>query len=328
VTRKRKRRGSSGSRAASAGGPVTEAVPEKVPGDDLKPERQAEPPSPGRRGGLFGAGTPSPFPSLAVSVARGMRAVGSSPLILATAFISLLATWGVLVAVGVEVTPRFLAVLMSVPPSNLFFDVPVAFNVGGTPVSTIVAVAGLGLLRTVTYGFLIILITQALQDGSPDGRAAIRRLAKVGLALFSIYLLEVALVVVFLQVLVGFLGQLSILGVAASIYFLVFAAIVAAAEGATMQEALRRGFRAARLPGTRHLGLIIAYFLFWYWLFVLMPFGGLAPATPNVSTWSFALVATFIHSAIVGAFVFRWLAVREEVPQGARRPTGKAARSR
>jgi hypothetical protein len=257
-----------------------------------------------------------------------MRAVGASPVILGTAFLSVLATWGALIGAGVEVTPRFLTVLMAVPPANLFSDVPVAFNIGGSPALTIAAVAGLGLLRTVTYGLLIILIVQELRDGRPDLRAAFRRLPRVGLALFSIYLLEVGLVVLVLQVLAGFLGQLSILAVIAAIYFLVFAPIVAAAEGAAMQEALRRGFRASRLPGTRHLALVTGYFLFLFWVSAISPFGPLAPATPDVATWSFALVAAFVHVGILGAIVFRWEAVREQVPKDERRPRARPARSR
>lgn len=284
--------------------------------------------TPERRPGLFGAGTPSPFPSFAVSVARGMRAVGSSPVTLSTAFLSVLATWGVLVGAGVEVTPAFLTVLMAVPPANLFSDVPVAFNIGGSPVLTIAAVAGLGLLRTATYGLLMILIVQELRGEGPNLGAAIRRLPKVGLALFSIYLLEVGLVVLVLQVLAGFLGQLSILAVIAAIYFLVFTSIVAAAEGAPMQEALRRGFRASRLPGTRHLALVIGYFLFLFWVSAISPFGPLAPATPDLATWSYGLVAAFVHVGILGAFVFRWEAVREQVPKEERRSRDRPARSR
>jgi hypothetical protein len=324
VSKKRKRRKDAGSRTSRA----TDSPAEDTPAEPPSSEREPADASAQRRPGLFGGGTPSPFPSFAVSVAAGIRAVGASPLILSTAFLSLLATWGVLVAAGVEVTPQFLSVLLSVPPANLFSDVPVAFNIGESPAPTIAAVAGLGLLRTVSYGLLIILMTQALREGRPKLGAAIRRLPRVVLALFSIYLLEVGLVVVVLQVLAGFLGQLSILGVIALIYFLVFAPIVGAAEGAPMQEALRRGFGASRLAGTRHLALVTAYFLFLFWVSAISPFGPLAPATPGVATWAFALVATFIHVGILGAFVFRWVAVREQVPTRDRRPAGRSARSR
>lgn len=286
--------------------------PEEPSVNKAAPER----PRPRLFGGL--GQTPSPYPPFGISMARGLRSVGAWPVVLGVAFLSLLATWAVFVALGVDTTPRFMAVMMALSPANLFSDVPVAFGTSDTTSLTIASILAFATLRAVTYGGLTLLISSTLRDGAPSIREALARLPRVAATLFAIYILEVALVVVVLQVLVGFLGQLSILAVIAAIYFLLMVPVVAVVEGASTQEALRRGFRAARLPGIRHLGLVMVYFIFIFWVSAITPFGLLAPATPTALHWAFALAATFIHAGVLGALVFRWLAVRDQVPADAR----------
>jgi hypothetical protein len=248
-------------------------------------------------------------------VARGLWALGGSPVTLAAAFLALLATWAAFVVLGVEATPRFLAVVMAVSPAHLFTDVPVAFG-AGTAVLTVAAVVGLALLRAVTFGLLTLLMRETLDGGGADLRAAARRLPRAVLNLFTVYVVEVGLVVVLLQLVAGFLGSLSIIVVVAALYFLTFVPVVAAVEGVSFQEAFRRGFRAARLPGTRHVTLVVAYFLLLFYAASVSPFGILAPATPTVLVWGFAMLTTFIHVGVLGALVYRWLAVRDQVPAG------------
>jgi hypothetical protein len=268
-----------------------------------------------------GGPAPSPFPGLGVTLARGLRVVGSSPVVLVTAFVALLATWATFVLLGVEATPQFLAVAMAISPANLFTDVPVAFTGGGTA-SVVVTIGGLAILRAVTFTFLLVLIGDGL-EGRPDLRAAVRRLPRAGLTLLAVYLVEVGVVVVLLQLVAGFLGQLSLLVVAAAIYFLAFVPVVAVIDGEGLQAAFRRGARASRLPGTRHLTLVLLYFLFLFYAASVSPFGPLTPATPTVLTWTFGLTMTFLHAGVLGGLVYRWLAVREQVPaaQGTTRPS-------
>jgi hypothetical protein len=233
--------------------------------------------SPEKRGAGTKEEPPSaaPAPPLAESAARGLRAVGSSPLILGTAFASLLATWGAFVALGVEPGARVLAVLMSLSPGHVFSDVPVA-AAAGDATGALLGVIGLGVVRSTTFGLLTLLVVDAVRSGRPDLRAAVRRLPRVGASLFALYVVEVAAVVVLLQALVGFLGPFGILAVIGALYFLIFAPVIVAAEGASTREALRRSVRAARLPGTRHIALVMVYFL--------------------------------------GALAFRWLRLRDAVP--------------
>jgi hypothetical protein len=264
----------------------------------------------------------SPYPPLGSSLARGFSAVGSSPAIVVLSFLSLLATWAVFVGLGVEPGARLLALLMSLSPAHVFSDVPVAAATGDA-VAALIGVIGLGVVRAITFGLLTLLIADVLRTGNPDLRAAIRRLPRLGAGLFSLYVVEVAAVVVLLQVLVGFLGPFGIVAVVAALYYLVMAPVVLAAEGASAREALRRSVRASRLPGSRHLAVVMLYFLVLYIGSSVAPFGPVSPATPTIPIWSFALGATFVHAGFLGALVFRWIAVRDRVPAGPPPPRQK-----
>lgn len=308
-----KRRRKSHSRASGNASKATE----KAQNGETTKDRPRARTAPQGRGGARGP-APSPFPTLGVSMVRGLRAVGSSPVILTVSFLSLLLTWGAVAALGVETTPRFLAALMSISPAHVFSDFPAAFSAaGGSLAMAVLASAGMGLLRALTFGLLMMLLLGSMEDGVPNLTASLRRLPRVAVTLLSLYVVEVVLAFTLLQVVAGFLGQLSILVVVAGIYFLAFVPVVATVENVPLQEAFRRGVRAARLPGTRHLTLVMVYFLFLFYLAAVSPFGLLAPATPGVLTWAFALVATFLHTSVLGALIHRWLVVRDRVPSGA-----------
>jgi len=256
----------------------------------------------------------SPFPTLGKSMARGLRVVGASPQILATSFLGVLATWGVFVAIGSEPDPRAMSLLLSAPPVHAFIDAPVALSPGASGLFSGLVVAGFAALRGITFALLMLLIVQGLREGRTSVREALRALPRRAFVLGGLYLIQFGLVVAAFQLLVGFLGQLAVLSIAAGLYFLAFAPIVAAAEGDGPREALRRGFRAARLPGTRHLSMAMAYFLVLFYSGAIAPFSGLAPATPSIAVWAYGLFLTFVHVSVLAAFTYRWLEVRDRVP--------------
>lgn len=289
------------------------ASPQDGTGEEAKSTAEAQEP---RRGAVRAGLPPSPFPPLGTSLARGLGVVGPSPLILATAFLSLLATSGAFVALGVELTPRFLAVAMAISPAHLFTDVPVAFSPTDVP-GLLASVAGLAILRSVTFSLLIALIAGGL-DGVPDFRAAVRRIGRPVLTVLSIYLLEVGLVVVVLQLFAAFLGQFAPLVVAASIYFLAYVPVVAVMENTSLRTAFGLGTRAARLPGLRHMSLVLVYYVVLSIAAAISPV--LAPATPSVLTWAFGLAMTFVHVGVLGALVFRWKEVRDQVTSASAPP--------
>jgi hypothetical protein len=234
-------------------------------------------------------------------------------MILAAAFLSLLATWAAFVALGIEPGARLMALLMALSPAHVFSDIPVAAGTGSA-LGTLAGVVGLGIVRSISFGLLTLLTVGALRSGEPGLRDAVRRLPRVGASLLALYVVEVAGAVVLLQVLVGVLGPFAIVAVVAALYFLVFAPVVVAAEGTSARDGLVRSVRAARLPGTRHLALVLLYFLLLYFGSSVTPFGPVSPATPTIPIWSFGLVATIIHTGFLGALVFRWIAVRDRVP--------------
>lgn len=302
MTSKRRRR------ARRRAGRVAATTPDLAAPEPVTPE----PPAPPRRGARSGAIAPSPFPPLRSSLARGLWSVAAVPVTLAWTFVSLLLTWGVFVALGQPPTAPLLAVLLSVSPAHLLVDLPVAFDAGGG-VAILLALAGLALVRAVTFGLLLLLIQAWLQDGRVNIGASLRRLPAALSGLFTVLLIEAGAMYALFTVAGGFLGQLAPLALVAALYFLAFVPVVAVVEGGSLQQSFRRGFRAARLPGTRHLTLVMVYFLLFFYAASVSPFGIVSPATPGLLVWAFALVVTLIHAATLGALVYRWLVVRDQV---------------
>jgi hypothetical protein len=308
---RRRARSSSSAKASSSSTPV-KATPV------TKEDREKATDKPAKAGKGPSRPIPeTPYSTLSVTIARGLRAVGSSPEILAVAFLSLLATWGAFVLLGAEPGPRTMSLLMSAAPVHVFSDAPAALAPGSTPQFSVVAAASLALLRGVSFALLTLLIVQMLRDGRASIRDALRALPRMALVFVALYLIEFGLVVAAFQLLLAFLGQLAILAIVAGLYFLVFAPVVAAAEGDGPRPALRRSMRAARLPGTRHISLVLMYFLLLFYSGAVAPFGVVSPATPSIAVWAYALVATFIHVSMLAAFASRWLEARDQVPAAA-----------
>jgi hypothetical protein len=261
---------------------------------------------------------PSPFPALGPTLGHGFRAVGSSPAILAVSFVALLLTWAAFMLMGDDTGPRTLSLLLSAPPVHVFSDAPVVLSPGTGGAQTILSMAGIAVLRAVTFALLTTLIVQRLRDGRVSILDALRSLPRSVIAFLGLYLIQFGMVVAAFQLLVGFLGQLAVLSIAAGLYFLAFGPVVVVTDGAGPVEAIRRGFRAARLPGMRHLSMVLAYFLLLFYSGAVAPFGILSPATPSIGAWAYSLGWTFLHVSVLAAFAYRWLAVREQVPSGPR----------
>jgi hypothetical protein len=325
MSRKRRRKRSQATGAATVQGNGAEADPERL----TESGTSVAEPQQRRRWGRFlqpRASGPSPYPPLGVSLARGFRAVGGSPVILTLAFLATFGGWAAFSALGADPSPPGLVVLMGLPPIHAFLDVALIRVVAEETAWATGLVFGLGAARALVLAMLALLVVGAIRDGSPDVRAAARALPKTALTVFLIVSIELAAVVTipgFLQSLVG--PQLAFLITAlVGLHFLVFAPVIAAAEGGRTADAMRRSFRAARLRGPRHFLLVLAYFSFVFWAANLVAGAGAAPATPTIATWAFALLATFVHTGVLGALAFRWLAVKEQVPV----PAPKAAAAR
>jgi hypothetical protein len=240
--------------------------------------------------------------------------VGASPLLLGAVFLTSLTTWSVFLVMGEVSNPQVMAAMIAIPPVHAFYpDLVLVFQQAGSSLGILGLIVGLGVLRAITFGTMLLLIDTGLRRGQPEF-GALRRLPKLGLTLFAIYVLEVTVAVLVQTLVVTTIGpQGLILAIIASLYLLVMVPIVAAAEDAPARVALRRGFRAARLPGMRHLSLVLTYYVVLFSLALLTPGALLAPATPTFTTWVFVLLAAFVQIGILAAFHYRWLAVRDEV---------------
>ncbi|HZA60198.1 MAG TPA: hypothetical protein VE754_00775 [Actinomycetota bacterium] len=285
----------------------------------LERRAEADAPEPPRRRGLFGgqAGE-SPYPPIGVSLARGFRAVGGSPILLAVPFVLLAALWGIFAGFDTDIPPQGLVLLTGLPPVSVRLDIFVVTGITESAVWTTVFVLALATIRAAVLGAVALAIVARLRDESP--RDALRRLPRVTGVLFLVLSLEFAMVVaipLLLQTLAGpALAELGfIAALVLGLHYLGMALVIPAAETDAAANVLRRSFRAARLPGPRHLLLVVAYFSFVFWSASIAPGGALAPATPSVAVWAFALLASFIHFGVLGALAYRWLAVRDQVPR-------------
>lgn len=313
MTKKRRRKRPAGARPASGTTPASPDEP-APPAEEPPSSRRDERPQRG-----WGAARPSPYPPLGVTLARGLSAVGTSWPTLVAVFVSALVTWIAFVAIGEESNPRFMVTEMAVPPVNIFLtDISTMFSFAGSAVGTLGVMVGLGVLRAATFGAVLLMIDRSVRAPDATLAATARRFPKLFVALLAIYIVEVTVAVVVQQA-VGLIGsQFFLLGVIATLYFLAMVPVVAAAEDASAQESFRRGFRAARLPGTRHLGLVMAYAILMMTLLLIMPGAVLAPATPTFTTWLLVLLASFVHASVLAGLHYRWLVVRDEVPAPAR----------
>jgi hypothetical protein len=195
-----------------------------------------------------------------------------------------------------------------------------------SPSSTLLIGGGLLVLRAVITGLLISIIRTVLAPEAgkePDARRSPWRLGgRPGLGSLPI-LTVIEVVFILLAYPLGILaGQLfQALGVlvvvAAEMYFLTYAPIVAVVEGAGLRDTFQLALRASRMTSRQHLLLCFMYVSATVVLFVLSS-GTLFPhATPSIPVWTYALFMNFLHVCVLAAFTFRWLAIRDEVWAGA-----------
>lgn len=282
---------------------------------DGRPESTPDRPETPRRRGLFSTlSIPSPHPPLGETLRLGAPAA-ADPRVLAAAFLFVLALWAIVVGLGSESPPALMSGFWAVPPISVFFDANV--------VSTIVpgALASLGLLvlvlalRSAALTAIVRWIGGELEEAPTEGR---RGFVATALSMFAIHSAELGLVLIVFTLAQGLLGgQIgALLAWGLGVYYLGFVPAVVAIEGVSAAEGLRRGLRAARLPGARHLTFVMLYLLLTLWLSQFAPGGILPSATPSIGVWVYVLLGTFAHLAALGALTYRWIVVRGVVPTG------------
>jgi hypothetical protein len=314
-------RGTTGTRRADplrSGGSATRRP--RDPARAASRKRSTRPARPVARG--RGAGGPQdPQPPVLAPLARSLILVGSSPLILGTAFLSVLAIWLIYSSSGIIriASPATMAQIQSLIPIHSLLDLQFMFaslRVFSAP-AAIGLSAVLLLVRAAFLSLILALIVEAL-----DGRAhpttwrdelrmAGRRAYSVFQYVFAIEAGMVVAVYALSSILGSLLGVLGlVLALILEMYLLVLSPVVVATERLGAGAAVRLSVRAARLRGSQHQLLAAVYVFFALYVVLGLRGSAAAPVTPSIGVWAYVLFATFVHVSLLTALAYRWLMVR------------------
>jgi hypothetical protein len=268
--------------------------------------------------------------------------VGTSPLILATAFVSVLAIWLIYSSSGIIriASPATMAQIQSLIPIHSLLDLQFMF--AGLRVFSAPAAIGLSalllLIRAAFLSLLLALIVEALirREQPATWQDELRRAGRRAYSVFQyIFAIEAGMVVAVYalsSILGSFLGVLGlVLALILEMYLLVLSPVVAATERLGAAAAVRLSVRAARLRGPQHQTMAVAYVFFALYVVLGLRGSAAAPVTPSIEVWAYVLFATFLHVSLLTALTYRWLLVRsvvgaDEEREGTPRPQRTRAR--
>jgi hypothetical protein len=267
---------------------------------------------------------PSPFPRFSETMRAAAAALGAVPLLVVVPLVAVVLLWLLLIAVGLDHVPAGMIDIMAIPPISSLFDINLVLGTLRNPGAAGVAVLfGVIAFRAIVWAALVALILDALRGERPSSvsvavaiRALPATLAYLVANLAAFFLLQV------LSVFLANLGLLlSMFGFVATLYFLTFTPVAAAAEKIPFREAMRRSAVAARFPGSRHIGLVFLYF---FATFIPLIYSLQAPgpfkANPSFAQWALVLLFTLLHVLFLSAFAYRYLAVEDQIPAPRPRP--------
>ncbi len=316
MSRKRKKPAGYRTPPATTGATTgTRAVPARAAA-----EKTERPPAPGVLGWLSRPPADSGWPSIGRAVGRGFITIGSSALVLLSSFALLLVLWLALVALGLEGPTARLVNLLALPPISTYFDALNGVTIYGFGPMGFIAATAFLLVRSVLLALVTALIVRIYEGEGSVGETLGRGVRVVPVAI-AVNLLTLAMMVsgsVILPILGAGLGFLaSVLTLVAALFLFVFAPVVALREpGRPLYDVVRRGARAALLPGSRHLLMCMLYiFLTLPILVALAPGGALLGVNPTPAAWVYALVCTYVHLSFLAAFAFRLMSIEDEIPE-------------
>jgi hypothetical protein len=282
--------------------------------------------------GLFGGlRAPSPFPLFRVTVMRAAAVIASSPALVVLPLLMVLGLWLLLLAVGLDHVPLGFMDLLAIPPIGSFFDLNIAGTVSPRGAGSIALLFGLTVLRAVILALLVTLIVEGFDGKRASSLTMARALrALPATVAYCVATLLAIYVAQYLSLVLGSLGGLiSIIAYVGALYFLVFIPVAAVHGFVPFREALRRSVAAARLPGSRHVGLVMLYFFI---MIVPLQYSLQSPgpfsANPSIREWVIVLGMTLVHVLFLAAFSYRYITVESEIPEAAARPVRPPRRSR
>ena len=280
-----------------------------------KAQREAPP---RRQGGLLAAfRAPSVYPKFGETMAAGARTVLGSPGLVLSIMVVVLALWFGLLAIGLDHVPLYYQNLLALPPLSSFFDLNIVFTVAGSGWGTIAMVVALTVVRSVIFAIFTSLIVERLDAGraSFDG---VRRGFRCVPPFAGIFFVQITLIYVaqgLVQVLGASIGGLLFFAaLVGGVHFLAFAPIIVVRNATTARSALGTSIRAARLPGSRHVGLVLLYFTVAFLAPSFVPMSSAYTVNPAVVTWAVLLAVSIFHFVIIAALAYRFGVIEDDVP--------------
>jgi len=265
--------------------------------------------------GIFSAfRAPSVYPKLGETLAAGGRAVLASPALVVGSMLLGLVLWFGLLAVGLGHVPLFFQNLLAIPPLSSMFDLNAAFSALGLTLGAALLALGLTAVRAVITS----LVVERL-DTDRVSVASVRRGIRSVPAFLGIFFAEVALIFFsqFLRAVLGTsIGGLAFFGaLVGGVHFLVFAPIIVIRDGTSARAAMGQSIRAARLPGSRHVGMVLLYFTGAFLLPLLVPMSSAFTVNPSLAVWTSLLAVTLFHVVSLGGFAYRYGVIEDDVPE-------------
>jgi fumarate reductase subunit C len=272
-----------------------------------------------RRGLLSGMSAPpmDSMPRMRTAFTRGLAATWSSPLIVGSLLIWLLAEWLVVITLGYPGPFALLAHVSAPTPLSTFTDLSLSTGVLGVR-QGLLFVFATAAVHALWFSLLVGMAIEALESGSATRWGAVRGLRAFPVV-FALHVIGVA--VVFAAQIVAAIGgtglaliiQMAALVVAAWVF--AFAPVIAVTEHRRLFDCLGRSVRAARMPGSGNLTFAAIYVvpIFATFLSPGLP-GVLLDVNPPYTAWVYVVLMNLLHAAIVAAFALRYLAVADEVP--------------
>jgi hypothetical protein len=265
-------------------------------------------------------------PPVLVSFARGLGTVGSSPQILVTTFLSVLALWLAFTAygAGLVASSGALVQFMELPPARTYIDLGF-LQLGRLSVAGAIAFGvALIVFRTLVTAFLIASIDLSLRGPMPWRERLATSLKRTRGAFWTVLALEVGFIAATLfvgsiTVLVGSQGSglVYFAWLIGGVYFFVYCEIAAVVDREPIRQSVILGVRAARLPGREHAILVFSYEIVALILSSFIAGRGVVTATPGVAVWVYALFIAFLHVSVLAAFTWRWEILAGPVKAGA-----------
>jgi hypothetical protein len=276
-----------------------------------------------RQGSLLSAfRQPSVYPKLGETFAAGGRAVLRSPALVVGTMVLVLVLWFVLLAIGLDHVPSYSQLLLAMPPLSSFFDLNLAYSITGLDYAWIVLVIGMTVVRAAIFAVITSLVVERLDTGRAS-MAGVRRGVRFIPGFIGIYFVNVALIFapqVFSPILGSTIGGLLFFAaLVGGVHFLSFASIIVVRDGTNARTALGTSMRAARLPGSRHVGMVLLYFTLVFLAPAFVPMSSAFTVNPSLATWGLILGVSLFNLVVIGGFAYRYGVIEEDVPPPAPR---------